>query len=75
MHEDGIEVKNVTVSQKERTPAEQAKLDAIIGLLNIIPLEEVDKFFIENMTLAKTLGYRLQADPAVLLKQIDKEYS
>jgi hypothetical protein len=73
MEDVNVTVKTVTVSKQERTPAETAKIEAIKAMLDIIKPEEVDQFFLEVFNLAQTLQYRLQADPKVLLIQIEKD--
>lgn len=73
MEDVNLTVKTVTVSKQERTPAETAKIEAIKAMLDIIKPEEVDQFFLEVFNLAQTLQYRLQADPKVLLIQIEKD--
>lgn len=73
---EGVEVKEEKRGAQpiERSIANQAKIDTIKQFLDcIIPEDEVDAFFLENMELAKKLGYRLQADPKVLLVQIEKQ--
>jgi hypothetical protein len=69
---EGVEVKEIKVGKQERNAADTAKIEAIKQFLDIIPTEEVDMFFLENMNLAVTLGYRLQAEPRILLTQIEK---
>lgn len=68
-----VAIKTVTVGKQERTPAEAAKIEAMKAMLDIIKSEEVDKFFLEVFNLAQTLQYRLQAEPKVLLTQIEKD--
>lgn len=70
---DDIEVKEIKVGKQERTPAEKAKVDAVKNFLDIIPPEEIDVFFLENMNLAARLGYKLAAEPRVLLTRLESE--
>lgn len=73
---EGVEVKEEKIGAKpiERSAANQVKVDTVKQFLDcIIKEDEVDAFFLENMELAKKLGYRLQADPKVLLAQIEKQ--
>jgi hypothetical protein len=67
-----VDLKTVTVGKQDRTPAEAAKVEAIKGMLDIILPEEIDQFFLKVMDLSVELGYRLQAEPKVLLSQIEK---
>jgi hypothetical protein len=73
MEDIKVAVKTVTIGKQERTPAEAAKVEAIKAMLDIIKPEEIDKFFLEVFNLAQTLQYRLQADPKMLLVQIEKD--
>lgn len=68
-----VEIKTITISKQERTPAEAAKIEAIKAMLDIIKPEEINQFFLEVFNLAQTLQYRLQADPKLLLVQIEKD--
>jgi hypothetical protein len=67
-----VDLKTVTVGKQDRTPAEAEKVEAIKGMLDIILPEEIDQFFMAVMNLSVKLGYRLQAEPDVLLLQIEK---
>lgn len=66
------DVKEIKVGKQERNAADTAKIEAVKQFLDIIPKEEVDMFFLENMNLAAKLGYRLQAEPKVLLAGIER---
>jgi hypothetical protein len=73
---EGVPVREEKLGKEPitRTPANQAKVDAMKGMLDyIVKDEEVDAFFLETMGLAATLGYRLQAPPKVLLTIIERQ--
>jgi len=72
---EGTKVNEESLGAKpiERSKANQAKVEAMKQFLDcIVKEEEVDAYFLEVFTLAGTLGIRLQAEPRVLLAQIEK---
>jgi hypothetical protein len=72
---EGVPVKTEKLGKEPivRSVANQTKVDGMKDMLTyVIKDEEVDAFFLEVMGLAAKLGYRLQAEPKLLLAQIDK---
>jgi hypothetical protein len=62
----------IKVTKQLRNPADELKIAAIKDFLDIIPEEEVNTFFLENMNLAVKLGYNLTNTPKLLLVEIEK---
>ncbi len=73
---EGVPIKTETLGKEpiQRSAANQAKATAMTDMLTfIVKDEEMDAFFLEFMGTAAKLGYRLQAEPKVLLAQIEKQ--
>jgi hypothetical protein len=75
MSNDGIEIvettETVQVEQRERTPANQQKVEILQDFLSILPNEEVDRFFLLILHEAEELSYNLKDTPEALLAAID----
>jgi len=72
---EGVPIKTEKLGTEpiQRSVANQTKVNGIKDMLTyVIKEEEIDAFFLEFMGTAAKMGYRLQAEPKVLLAQIDK---
>jgi len=66
--------RTVTVTDVPRSPANAAKIAIVNDLLALIPEEEVNQFFLENLNLAVKVGYKFKTSPENLLSQIDRQH-
>lgn len=73
----GLEVveENITVGKRDRRPANVQKITVLKAFLDIIDEDDVDRYFLEMLTLAEILEYKLQGPPVNLLAQIEREHS
>lgn len=62
------------VSKRERHPAHAEKAEIVKSFMDVIADEDVDAFFLATFNLAQELGYKLQADPVILLQQVNNRH-
>lgn len=69
-----VDVTVTTITERERTPANAEKVAILKDLLDYVPDDEVDKYFLEMLNIAIATGVNLKSDPVSLLQAIERKH-
>ena len=67
--------KTEVITERERCEASAHKINILNDLLKVIAEEDVDAVLLAVLTIAKDRGYKLKAEPEVLLETINAQFS
>lgn len=69
--EERVEVIN---GKRERSRANLHKIEAVKHILDVISEDDVNYFFLTIAHAAEARGYNLQAEPELILAQLDQKF-
>lgn len=68
------EVTVTTITARKRSPANAEKVAILTDLLTVVDEEEVDKYFLGMLGIARDTGINLKGSPVELLQTIERKH-
>lgn len=63
-----------TITERDREPADTAKVETMVWLLGKLANEHLDDMFVTVLTEAQVLGYNLAEEPRALLERLKRQF-
>lgn len=68
------EVTVTTITTRDRSPANAEKVAILADLLSVVDEEEVDKYFLGMLGIARDTGLNLKGSPVEMLQSIERKH-